>query len=118
MRSTAPRWIAALLALVVTAGLAVAAGDHGTPVGAQTGPSTTLEEMRDGNLGRIIPRPNSGAEPESPSDRGGWLQLSVLGVMVVGVALIGGLVVRESRKAKADRGGRPDAASSGPSTGW
>jgi hypothetical protein len=105
MTSTAPRWIAALLAAALTAGLAVVAGDLGTPVGAQTRPPTTLEEINDENLGRMIPRPNSGAEPESPSDRGGWLQLSVLGVMVVGVALIGGLVVCESRKAKADRSG-------------
>jgi len=98
--ATSARWLAVLLALVLAA--AVAVGADAGPATAQTGPSTTLEEIRDGNLGRIIPRPNSGAEPESPSDRGGWLQLSVLGVMVVGVGVIGGLVVRESRKAKAD----------------
>ncbi|MFA9563099.1 MAG: hypothetical protein ACERLM_00090 [Acidimicrobiales bacterium] len=101
MTATSARWLAVLLALVLGVAVAVGAGDAG-PATAQTGPSTTLEEIRDGNLGRIIPRPNSGAEPESPSDRGGWLQLSVLGVMVVGVGVIGGLVVRESRKAKAD----------------
>ena len=100
MTPVLPRVIAALLAVVLVAGLAVAAADHDAPVEAQTGPSTTLEEISDENLGRMIPRPNSGAEPESPSDRGGWLQLSVLGVMVLGVGIIGGLVLRESRKAK------------------
>ncbi len=49
----------------------------------------------------MIPRPNSGREPESPSDRGGWLQLTVMAVMVGGLVVIGSLVVRESRKAKA-----------------
>jgi hypothetical protein len=98
--ATSARRLAVLLAFGLAAVVAVGAADAG-PATAQTGPSTTLEEVRDGNLGRMIPRPNSGAEPESPSDRGGWLQLSVLGVMVVGVAVIGGLVLRESRKAKA-----------------
>ena len=92
------RWIAAL---VLVTGLGIATLHQATPVAAQRGPTTTLEDGLDGNLGRIIPRPNSGREPESPSDRGGWLQLTVLVVMVGGLAVIGSLVVRESRKAKA-----------------
>ena len=59
------------------------------------------EDPVDGGSGPDV-RPNSGREPESPSDRGGWLQLTVLAVMVGGLVVIGSLVVRESRKAKAD----------------
>lgn len=38
--------------------------------------TTTLPEGNT-DLGRIIPRPNSGAEPTSPGDRGGWQQLAL-----------------------------------------
>lgn len=99
--TAAARWI---VVLALGTGLGVATLQQAAPVAAQRGPTTTLEEGLDGNLGRMIPRPNSGREPESPSDRGGWLQLTVLGVMVGGLAVIGGLVVRESRKAKTDNG--------------
>jgi hypothetical protein len=54
--------------------------------------------------GDIIPRPNTGVEPEDPGDRGGALQ-SVLFVGIVGgIVLIGALVVRQSRRARAERG--------------
>lgn len=96
-RSAATRWVSVL---VLVTGLGVAGLHHATPVAAQQGPTTTVGEGLEGNLGRMIPRPNSGREPESPSDRGGWLQLTVLAVMVGGLVVIGGLVVRESRKAK------------------
>jgi hypothetical protein len=97
--TTTARWIAAL---VLVTGLGIATLHRAPPVAAQGGPTTTLEEGLDGNLGRMIPRPNSGREPESPGDRGGWLQLTVMAVMVGGLVVIGGLVVRESRKAKID----------------
>jgi hypothetical protein len=48
----------------------------------------------------IIPRPNSGHEPTEAGDRGGVLQLLILGLVVVA---IGGAVVhltRESRRAR------------------
>lgn len=50
-----------------------------------TGPiiTTTLPEG-DSDLGRIIPRPNSGSEPTSPGDRGGWQQLALF-LFVCGV---------------------------------
>ncbi len=91
-----------IVVLVVLTGLGAAVLHQAPPVAAQRGPTTTLDEGLEGNLGRIIPRPNSGREPESPSDRGGWLQLTVLAVMVGGLVVIGGLVARESRKAKPD----------------
>jgi len=51
----------------------------------------------------IIPRPNSGAAPQEPGDRGGALQLGLLALVV---AVIGGAVtnlVRQSRRARAGR---------------
>lgn len=92
-----------IVALALVAGLGIGTVGPVPPAAAQRGPTTTLEEGLDGNLGRMIPRPNSGSEPESPSDRGGWLQLTVLAVMVGGLVVIGGLIVRESRRAKPDR---------------
>lgn len=45
-----------------------------------------------------IPRPNSGAAPENPGDRGGYLQLALLGITVLGVGTIGFLAIREGRQ--------------------
>lgn len=102
MTAATTRLLAALLGVGMMGGLAlVAVMDDTAPVSAQTGPTTTLEEGLEGNLGRMIPRPNSGREPESPGDRGGWLQLTVMGVMVGGLIVIGGLVIRESRRSRA-----------------
>ena len=67
-----------------------------------TGPVTTLGEQPEG--GGIIPRPDSGVAPEDAGDRGGALQTLLFVIVVGGVVLIAGLVVRESRRARAERG--------------
>ena len=46
----------------------------------------------------IIPRPNSGSAPDDPGDRGGWQQLSLLGLILIAVAAIFYLVRRESKR--------------------
>ena len=48
----------------------------------------------------IIPRPNSGHEPTDNGDRGGTLQLVVLGALVVGVGGAASHLVRQSRRAR------------------
>lgn len=66
-------------------------------VAAQDAPSTTTGAA----VPHIIPRPNEGHEPTEAGDRGGALQLLVLGLVVVG---IGGAVLhltRVSRRARA-----------------
>lgn len=63
--------------------------------------TTTLEAMESPS---IIVRPNSGSAPTEAGDRGGALQTALFVAMVGGVLVIGGLVVRESRKARASRG--------------
>ncbi len=65
-------------------------------------PATTLGEQPEG--GGIIPRPGSGVEPEDAGDRGGTLQTVLFVIVVGGVVLIVALVVRESRRARAERG--------------
>lgn len=67
-----------------------------------TAPVSTLGEQPEG--GGIIPRPDSGVAPEDAGDRGGVLQTLLFVIVVGGVASIIGLVVRESRRARAERG--------------
>lgn len=61
----------------------------------------------------IIPRPNEGREPQDPGDRGGWAQLTLLGVIVVSVIGIAVVVVRGSAGARAGRAAWLAAAETG-----
>ncbi len=85
-----------------------------TPVGAadteaivatetDTTPTTQVETDGPSPAGNILPRPGSGQAPESAGDPGGWLQYTVFGLIIGGVALIALLVARESKKARAAR---------------
>jgi hypothetical protein len=51
----------------------------------------------------IIPSPNSGRAPEDAGDRGGALQGAVLLLIVVAVGGIVAMIVRESRRNRAQR---------------
>lgn len=93
-----PVAVVALVGLVIALVLAASssramAQDGSGPSGGDRGQELPPPEM--------IPRPNTGREPEDAGDRGGSLQVLVLCVIVV--AITGGvlLVVRESRRAKA-----------------
>ena len=65
--------------------------------GAQDGPTTLPPPELP--VPHIIPEPNSGHAPDDAGDRGGALQLAVLGVVVLGLA--GGVVhvVRQAKRA-------------------
>jgi len=80
-----------------TASFPVAAASSAQP---EPPPSTIAPDEEQG----IIPEPNSGHEPREAGDRGGSLQLAVLAVIVTGVGVIAGFVVRESRRNLAARG--------------
>lgn len=61
------------------------------------GVAAMAQEAPDSPVGEIIPEPNSGAEPEEAGDRGGALQLGLLGLIAVAVT---GMAVHVSRRAK------------------
>ncbi len=63
---------------------------------APTAPSTTLIEG--GDLPGVIPRPNQGREPQQPGDPGGWLQLTLAGIVVVAVTVIFTVVARSAAR--------------------
>ena len=65
--------------------------------------SPTFGENPDAPSQHIIPRPNSGTEPDDAGDRGGALQLAVFGAIVVGVSVVVTLAIRESRRNRAQR---------------
>jgi hypothetical protein len=83
--------VAACLVPAATVPADVTAGDT-----SGTAPSTTEAPEPPG----IIPKPNSGAEPDDAGDRGGGLQSAVFGLIVLGLVGMGALVVRESRRAQ------------------
>src|SRR5690606_32160726 len=68
---------AAVVSLLVLLGLTFVAGIAVSPASAQPGATTTTLPVEHRNLGDIIPAPNSGREPTSPGDRGGWMQISL-----------------------------------------
>lgn len=69
------------------------------------------EEIRDGEARPgIIPQPGEGTAPEQPGDRGGWEQLALFGVILVGLAVIAFVVVRGTKRARGGRQAWLDAA--------
>lgn len=89
-RHPALRVIVAVV-LCAAAWLAIGAG---TPVaGAQEVPSTPQVEAP-----HSIPLPNSGAEPKSATDRGGWVQEAIFFGICGAILFMLGLVILESRR--------------------
>lgn len=93
--------LACALLVLAPPARAIPAGDSDGG-GAGEAPVTTLGQQPEG--GGIIPRPDSGTEPEDAGDRGGALQTVLFVTILGGVAVIAALVVRESRRARAERG--------------
>ncbi len=58
------------------------------PAGEGATTTTTLPEG-DSDLGRIIPLPNSGHEPDSAGDRGGWQQVGLFFAICAVIICIG-----------------------------
>ncbi|MFV0316271.1 MAG: hypothetical protein ACK5O2_04835 [Microthrixaceae bacterium] len=75
-----------------------------TPV-TSTPPQTTSTLPSGGDLGNILPRPNSGREPQTAGDPGGWQQVALFfALCFVVIAMAGGLwwrshVLRARREA-------------------
>ena len=83
-------WVVLILCLLV--GQAPASGQE--PVTSTTGVPAP----------NIVPEPNSGAEPTEAGDRGGPLQLLILGLVVLAVAGAVTHLVRQSRRSRPTQG--------------
>lgn len=89
------------LVLVLVVLLTLLSAGPATAQDEGDGPATTIGAEESPG---IIPEPNQGAEPQDAGDRGGALQ-TLLFVLIVGSTLgIGAVVVRQSRRARAERG--------------
>ena len=100
-----PRLVLAALVTLLVATFAlggVASAQDIAPENDPDGDVSTNDQPVPGN--EIIPEPNSGIEPTEAGDRGGALQATVFVAILVGIATIVGLAVRESRKARRARG--------------
>lgn len=78
-----------------------------SPVGAQSGDDTvqttsTLPTDRR-QLGDMIPKPNTGMEPQSPGDPGGWLQVSLFFIICAAIIVIATAIWWTSRRARQRR---------------
>ena len=104
------RLLAALLTLLVaTSALGgVAAAQDVAPENDPDGDVSTEDQPVPGN--DIIPEPDSGVAPEDAGDRGGALQVTVFAAILLGIATIVALAVRESRRARRTRDARAGGA--------
>lgn len=88
-----------LLVPMIILSLPLAAAQAQEQVEPTTGPVTVEEvDQQDSPVGEIIPRPNSGADPQGPGDRGGSYQYLVLGLMAAFAVVAVASVVRQSRR--------------------
>jgi hypothetical protein len=86
-----------VLRVLVVAALIIAAG--GMPAGGQEpDPATTTTLIEGQDLPGVIPRPNQGREPQQACDPGGWLQLTLAALVVVGVGAIFTIVARSAAR--------------------
>jgi hypothetical protein len=103
---------AALAALVVTGGLLLGGLAVATPVSAAPSRAassaqsdTTTSLLENCAPGHIVRLPNCGREPQSPTDPGGWLQVSLFFLICAVILLLMGGVwwrshsVRRAREA-------------------
>lgn len=107
-------WAALLLAGAIVGGVVgVAVLTDGSTGGTRRDTQGQLAEGG-GAKPHIIERPNSGRAPKDPGDRGGWEQLSLLGLIVVAVVAIVVVAVRGGgARARAGRAAWRAAAESG-----
>jgi hypothetical protein len=103
--------VALLVVLLVGAAAGFALPAEGQPplhlpAGTEVGPDATVDapptQPPGGVPGNMLPGPEPGPKPDDPGDRGGWLQLTVLGLIVVAIVAIVLLVWRESRSRRPD----------------
>jgi len=114
---TDPRWdgegsgwndagVRRLLLLAVTLLVALGVGAASAEASSSPSPSTvspdeTLERPLEQCIS-ALPPPGCGHKPEQPGDRGGWMQWTLFGLMILGLTFIGWRVVRGARRSSVD----------------
>lgn len=102
-RSRPRRALLVALSFVMAAGAVLAVP---SVAGAQDAPTTTVAEVgpvSDCSPGHIVRRPDCGIPPESPTDPGGWIQVSLFYLICAAVVGIVAFVWWRSRVARNER---------------
>lgn len=108
-RTTRALWVSLLMTVVLATGI-ITIGSQ--PAGAQEqpdspttslAPETTSTLPTGGELGNIVPKPNSGREPQTPGDPGGSEQVALFFVLCFVIAAMAGFMWWRSRVAIARR---------------
>jgi len=71
-------------------------------VAQEPGSGTTTTTLAGVPAPDIIPQPNTDSAPTEAGDHGGALQLALLGLVVVAIGGAAFVIVRQSRRARAD----------------
>ena len=103
--------VVTLVMLLTLLGAVPAQAEETQPTTMIETTGTTQAEVAEGRAPSGLPRPNSGVAPASPTERGGWGQLSVFVGMLLAVATVVFLAWYQSRAARANRT-KPPAGSS------
>jgi hypothetical protein len=90
---------------VVVVTLALSIGVPASPATGQDPSAGTTTSIAQVPSQDIVPAPNSGEEPDDAGDRGGALQLALLGLLALGIGGAVAVVVRQSRRARSVEGG-------------
>ncbi len=98
------RWVAlVIIGLILAVPGTATAQDDGGGSGSDGDAPTQSVDPEDApdeelpGLGKIIGSPDAGPDPEDAGDRGGWAQLALAGVLLVGVGFIAFRIVRGVR---------------------
>lgn len=89
--------------IVTIASQPAAAQEQPDPPTTSTAPETTSTLPTGGELGHIVPKPNSGREPETPGDPGGSEQVGLFFVLCFVIAAMVGFMWWRSRVARTRR---------------
>ncbi|MCU1496186.1 MAG: hypothetical protein JWM47_139 [Acidimicrobiales bacterium] len=104
----------ALVLVLLGGATLVALTTDSSESGDQNTPAVGQERGRDQQASpEIIPRPGSGRAPRNAADRGGPEQLGLFGLMAAGLLVIGVVIFRGGRQARAGRRLWAAAAASG-----
>jgi hypothetical protein len=96
------RAVVALVVLVAST-LVIGVGPTAAQSGDDTPQTTSTLPTDNRQLGDMIPKPNTGMEPQSAGDPGGWLQVSLFFIICAAIVVIATAIWWSSRRARLRR---------------